>query len=189
MDGHDPFETAVSPLWEAARAGDDAAYRAALGLMAARLRAFLRRRMAHTPADVEDVLQDTMLAIHMQRGTHEPGLPVANWALSIARYKWVDHARRHGRREALHEPLDDADEAALVQPGGDAHEARHDLAGLLAQLPAAQQRAIAWTKIEGLSVEEAAARSGVSVSALKVQVHRGLKRLAAWVATPVRDER
>jgi RNA polymerase sigma-70 factor (ECF subfamily) len=152
--------------------------------MAARVRAFLRRRMAQTPADVEDVLQETLLAIHLQRGTHEPGLPVANWALSIARYKWVDHARRHGRREALHDPLDSAEASALVQPGGGAAEARHDLAGLLAQLPAAQQQAIALTKLEGLSVEEAAARSGVSVSALKVQVHRGLKRLAAWVAAP-----
>jgi RNA polymerase sigma-70 factor (ECF subfamily) len=182
MDAQDPFEGAVGPLWARARGGDDAAYRAALALMAVRVRAYLRRRMAHAPGEVEDVVQETLMAVHLNRGTHEPGLPVANWVLSVARYKWVDHARRHGRRGALHDPLDDVDESALAQPEDGSAEARHDLRVLMAQLPAAQQRAIALTKIEGLSVEEAAARSGVSVSALKVQVHRGLKRLSAWVA-------
>ncbi len=186
MDHQDAFEAAVGPLWEAARVGDDAAYRAALVLIAARLRAYLRRRMVQAPADVEDVVQEALLAVHLQRGTHEPGLPVANWVLSIARYKWVDHARRHGRRGALQDPLEGVDESLLAQPEDGRAEARHDLAGLLAQLPAAQQRAIALTKIEGLSVEEAAAQTGVSVSALKVQVHRGLKKLAAWVAAPAR---
>ncbi len=185
----DPFETAAKPLWEAARAGDDAAYRAALALIAARVRAYLRRRMEHGAADVEDVVQETLLAIHLQRGTHEPGWPLANWVLSIARYKWVDHARRHGRRGALHDPLDSVDETLLVQPHDGSADARHDLAGLLAQLPAAQQQAIALTKIEGLSLEEAAAQTGVTVSALKVQVHRGLRKLAAWVAAPARGAR
>lgn len=189
MHSQDPFEDAIGPLWSAARSGDEAAYRAALALVAVRVRAFLRRRMEQTPSDVEDVVQEVLLAVHLQRGTHEPGWPVANWVLSIARYKWVDHARRHGRRGALHEPLDTVDDSLLALPADAGAEARHDLAALLAQLPSAQQRAIAWTKIEGLSVEEAAAKAGVSVSALKVQVHRGLKKLAAWVALPARGAR
>ena len=41
-----------------------------------------------------------------------------------------------------------------------------------------QRDAIVLTKVEGLSVAEAAERSGASVSAIKVQVHRGLKKLA-----------
>jgi RNA polymerase sigma-70 factor (ECF subfamily) len=182
MDTQDPFEAAVSPFWERARGGDDAAYRAALTLIAARLRAYLRRRMDQASGDVEDLVQDSLLAIHLQRGTHEPGLPVANWVLSIARYKWVDHLRRHGRRGALHEPLDSVDESLLAQAEDGSAAARHDLLGLMALLPMAQQRAITLTKIEGLSVDEAAAQAGVSASALKVQVHRGLKRLTAWVA-------
>ena len=96
-------------------------------------------------------------------------------------HKLVDLWRRRGRREALHEPLDDLDESDHPAAPDDEQPARRDLGVLLQLLPAAQQQAITLTKIEGLSMVEASARTGVSVAALKVQVHRGLKRLAALV--------
>jgi RNA polymerase sigma-70 factor (ECF subfamily) len=99
---------------------------------------------------------------------------------AIARHKLVDVFRRRGRREALHEPLDELDEG-LHPLTEDAQPARRDLMVLLEALPSAQQQAIVLTKIEGLSMLEASARTGVSVAALKVQVHRGLKALAARV--------
>lgn len=176
----DEFEAALRPLWLRAQAGDEAAYRAALQRIAARLRAFLRRRMTGAPDDVEDLVQETLLALHLQRGTYDPAQPVGAWVLAIARHKLVDLWRRRGRREALHDALDDVDEAALVQPEPEAG-ARRDLGRLLDGLPEAQRVAIVLTKIDGLSVAEAAARTGASVSAIKVQVHRGLKRLAALV--------
>jgi RNA polymerase sigma-70 factor (ECF subfamily) len=173
-------ESVLKPLWLRAQAGDETAYRQCLTLLAARLRAYLRRRLAAFPDEVEDLVQETLLALHLQRGTYDPTQPVSAWAVAIARHKLVDHWRRHGRREALHDPIDDVDEQLLAADPDDGG-ARRDLQTLLQDLPPAQQQAIVLTKLEGLSVAEAAQRTGASESAVKVQVHRGLKRLAALV--------
>ena len=100
--------------------------------------------------------------------------------MAFARHKLVDLWRRRGRHDVLHDPLDDVDERLLVAEPDDG-EARRDLAVLFEALPEAQRQAIVLTKLEGLAVAEAAARTGASESAIKVQVHRGLKRLAALV--------
>lgn len=179
-DSPGDFESTLKPLWQRAQAGDEQAYRQALGLLAARLRAYVRRRLAAWPDEVEDLVQETLLALHLQRGTHERSVPVSAWALAIARHKLVDHWRRHGRLASQHAALDEVDEGLLAADPHDAGASR-DLAQLLRALPEAQQRAIVLTKVEGLSVAEAAARTGASESAIKVQVHRGLQRLAALV--------
>jgi len=176
----DGFEAQLAPLWERAQAGDEAAYRAALGVIALRLRVYFGRRLATMPDEVEDMVQETLLALHLKRATFDPALPVSHWIHAIAGYKLADLWRRRGRREALHEPLDDLDEAAHPQVREET-PARRDLQILLQTLPVAQRSAIELTKIEGLSVAEASRRNGVSISALKVQVHRGLKRLAELV--------
>lgn len=174
------LELTLKPLWLQAQAGDEAAYRQCLSMLATRLRAYLRRRLSAQPHEVEDLVQETLLALHLQRGTYDPSLPVSAWVLTIARHKLVDLWRRRGRREALHETLDDVDEALLAAEPEDAG-ARRDLDVLLQDLPAAQRQAIVLTKLEGLSVAEAAANTGATESAIKVQVHRGLKRLAELV--------
>lgn len=176
----DDFEAGIRPLWARAQAGDETAYRESLMRIAGRLRSFLRRRMQSLPDDVEDLVQETLLAIHLQRGTYDPEIPVGRWVLAIARHKLIDLWRRRGRREALHEPLDEL--AERDQPAvWDELPVRRDLETLLSGLPKAQQQAIALIKLEGLSVTEASQRTGVSASALKVQVHRGLRRLAELV--------
>lgn len=176
----DEFESGLKPLWMRAQSGDEAAYREALSRIAARLRAYFTRRVYAWPDDVEDLVQETLLALHLQRGTYDPSMPVSAWLHAIARYKLVDLLRRRGRREALHEPLDDLDEDfAPAMP--EEQPARRDLGVLLESLPAVQQQAIVLTKIEGLSMTEASRRTGISVSALKVQVHRGLKRLGQLI--------
>lgn len=172
----DDFESALAPIWAPALAGDEAAYRRALACIAARLRGYFSRRLMALPDEVEDLVQETLLALHLQRGSYDARWPVSAWVFAIARHKLVDLFRRRGKREALHEPLDDLDEARHPV-ASDEHPARRDLAQLLATLPAAQRTAIVLTRIEGLSMAEASGRSGVSVAALKVQVHRGLKRL------------
>lgn len=179
-DAQDDFETGLKPLWLRAQSGDEDAYRESLLRIAARLRGYLRRRLQGLPHDVEDLVQETLLALHLQRGTYDPGVPVGAWILAIARHKLVDLWRRRGRRDDLHLGLDDIPESAMVaEPVG--AEAQRDLGKLLDALPTAQRQAIVLTKVEGLSVAEAAQRTGASESAIKVQVHRGLKRLAALV--------
>jgi RNA polymerase sigma-70 factor, ECF subfamily len=170
----------LAALWQRAQAGDEAAYRLALLALAARLRGYFGRRLFGLPDAVEDLVQETLLALHLQRGTHDPRLPLLAWVHAIARHKWVDALRRHGRREALHEPLDELPDA-LHPVVADEQPARHDVAKLLARLPEAQRQAILRTKLEGLTVAEAARLGGVSEVALKVSVHRGLKKLAAWM--------
>lgn len=176
----DALESELRPLWLLAQAGDEAAYRRALRIAAARLRGYFGRRLREPAHEVEDLVQETLLALHLQRGTYDERLPVTAWLHGIARHKLVDHWRRHGRPGARAEPLDDLPEALHPAVESDAATLR-DLLGLLARLPAAQRDAIADTKLEGLSVAEAARRRGASESAIKVQVHRGLQRLSRLV--------
>ena len=174
----DEFESRLRPLWLRALAGDEAAYREALRRIAVRLRSYLRRRMQSLPDDLEDLVQETLLALHLQRGTYDPALPVSSWVFAIARHKLIDLWRRRGRHAELHTSFDELDDDALPGSHDNAAPAQRDLAVLLQTLPVAQRDAIVLTKVEGLSVAEAAERTGASVSAIKVQVHRGLKKLA-----------
>ena len=161
-------------------AGDAGAYHAFLQRLAGHLRAFFRRRLSHWPQDVEDLVQETLLAVHNQRHTYQPGQPLTAWVHAIARYKLVDLLRARSSREALHDPLDDAVEL-LAASDTEAHEARRDLGLLLEQLPDRQRIPIVEVKLQGRSVAEVAQSTGMSESAVKVGIHRGLKLLAARI--------
>lgn len=174
------FEADIRPLWTLAQAGDENAYRKALDLMARRLRGYCRRRMSQLPDDIEDLVQETLLAVHLQRGTYDPSFPVSAWFTAIARHKMVDLWRRRGRQEDLHDAYEDVDESSLAASVEESHASR-DLEKLIRLLPAVQRQAIELTKLEGLSVAEASERTGISESAIKVQVHRGLKRLTELI--------
>ena len=160
-------------------AGDGASYRVFLKELSGFLRAYLRGRLAGIPDDVEDLVQETLLAVHNQRHTYDPGQPLTAWVHAIARYKMVDLFRRRSGREALHEPLND--DVLFAASDEEAREARRDLAVLLGQLPDRHRLPIQYVKIEGMSVAEAARVTGMSESAVKVGIHRGLKALAALI--------
>jgi len=162
-------------------AGDSSAYHAFLKELSAHLRAFLRKRLASLPDEVEDLLQELLLAVHNQRHTYDPAQPITAWVYAMARYKLVDLLRRRSRKELLNDPLDEEDDDLLMSSDSEAAEARRDLGKLLAGLPHRQRAPIIHMKIEGLSVAETARLTGMSPSAVKVGVHRGLKALAAKV--------
>lgn len=173
------LEQQLRPLWLRAQAGDEAAYRLALSLCARRLRAFFGRRLA-AEHDVEDLVQETLLALHLQRGTYDNSVPVTAWLHAIARHKLIDQLRRLGRSRRLFDSMDELPEE--LHPSHNAEStAGRDLEVLLQSLPPSQREAIIDTKIEGLSVTESAARRKVTESAVKVHVHRGLKRLAKLI--------
>lgn len=157
--------------------GDTVAYHLFLRELAALLRGFLRPRMMQLPDDLEDLVQESLLAIHTQRHTYSPQQPLTAWVHSIARYKLVDLLRSRSRREALHDPLDE-ELQVFAASDTDAADARRDLAALLQSLSPRHRRALVMTKLEGASVAETAAATGMTEAAVKVAVHRGLKALA-----------
>ncbi len=158
--------------------GDSAAYHGFLKALSPHLRAFLRWRLSGLPDDVEDLVQETLIAIHNQRHTYDATQPLTAWAHAIAKYKLIDLLRRRQRRELMNDPLDDHLElvaAVDIEPD----DARRDVAALLADLPDRQRLPIVHVKLEGLTVAETARLTGLSESAVKIGVHRGLKALAA----------
>ena len=174
------FEDQLKPVWLQAIDGDNAAYEQALGLMASRLRGYFARRLQALPSEVEDLVQETLMAVHLKRATFDPSYPVTAWVLSIGKYKLVDFWRRHQRTSELHDDIDQTDAPALVACEPE-EGTSHDLGLLLQLLPAAQRTSIELTKLQGMTAVEAAKHSGMSVSAIKVNVHRGLKRLSELI--------
>lgn len=167
-------------------AGDQQAYRECLAALAFHLRGFLRRRVAQRPEEVEDLVQEVLLAVHNARHTYHAGQPLTVWVQAIARYKLADHFRAYARRDALHNSLEDGDE--LFAEGEEPAQASRDLDKLLQRLPDRQRLPIVHVKVEGLSVEETARLTGLSSSAVKVGIHRGLKALARMIRGKGNDE-
>jgi RNA polymerase sigma factor (sigma-70 family) len=182
-------ELHLHALFVGALDGDAQAYTAFLKQIARRLRAYLRRRLYGWPDDVEDLVQECLLAMHNQRQSYLRDQSVVAWAQAIARHKLIDLLRAKAAREQLHDPLDDDAENFLVAADEET-AARRDVLALLAELPDRHRLPILHVKLEGLSVAEAARRTGMSESAVKVGVHRGLKALAARCGVrSVREDR
>ena len=170
-------ETWLRELFMLGLVGDNVAYRRFLQALSAKLRAYFRRRLGGLPDEVEDLVQEALLAVHNQRHTYDATQPLTAWVHAIARYKMIDLLRRRGIREKLHVPLED-DHDVLVESDGDAGDTRRDVMKLLDCLPAHMRLPIQHMKLEGLSVIETARLTGMSESAVKIGVHRGLKKLA-----------
>ncbi len=155
-------------------AGDHAAL---LGALVPLLQAFYRRRIQNAAEDVEDLVQETLIAVHSRRATYDADRPFGVWLFAIARYKMIDHFRR--RRMSC--PIEDVEEMLATEGFEASSLARMDVDRLLDTLPAKQAHAIRNTHIDGMSISEAASRAGIGESDVKVSVHRGLKALAARV--------
>jgi len=157
--------------------GDETAYRCLLDVLRHLLERYYGRRLARSDkSDVDDLVQDTLLALHQRRITYDRERPFTAWFFTIARHKLVDHHRRTGGRGYI--ALDDMDE----MPDGyreDAVAAQMDIQRLLTGLPAWQAEAIRQVRLHGHSIAEAALHAGKSESMVKVGIHRGIKALAA----------
>lgn len=168
------LELRLKAMMVAGLDGDGGAYAKLLAAMGGYLRAHFRRRLGAGSADVEDLVQETLIAIHVKRDVYDRSQPFTPWAYGIARYKLLDHFRRIGARQFV--PLDDAGQL-FAEENPEEGAVRNDVDKLLARLPARQRNVMRDVKLSGYSMEEAAERSGMSVSAVKVSVHRGMKRL------------
>lgn len=172
MSGKDEAE--LAGLLRAAIGGDEAAYADFLRRAAAVVRHFARRRIVQGGVDPEDVVQETLLAIHLKRHTWREDAPVLPWLYAIARFKLIDAFRRRGRRIEV-----DIEEVAgtLQQPVAETASER-DIERALGGLPPGQRSVVSSISVEGRSIGETAAKLGLSETAVRVALHRGLTAIA-----------
>jgi RNA polymerase sigma-70 factor (ECF subfamily) len=165
----------------AAQGGDADAYRALLTAVTPRIRRVVRARRAFLDvADTEDLVQDVLLSVHAVLATYDPSRPFMPWLMAIVRNRLVDAARRYGRQRAHEVQVDDVqvtfgDVSTNTTEGGigDVEALEH----AIRSLPAGQRQAIELLKLREMSLKEASAATGTSVTALKVATHRAIVSL------------
>lgn len=167
-----------SRMMASAQDGDDKAYRALLKSIAPYVRS-LARRAGLPPDDCEDGVQDVLLTIHSIRHTDDPSRPFGPWLVGVARNRLADRLRRRARTWSREIELTEEHETFAAVATNDIEEAdeARRLRAAVADLPRGQREAVELLKFKELSLKEASAISGQSETALKVAVHRAVKRL------------
>ena len=172
MDGKEEAE--LARLLRAALQGDEKAYAEFLRRAAALVRGFARRRITQGGVDPEDVVQETLLAIHLKRHTWRIEAPVGPWLYAIARFKLIDAFRKTGRRmevvldETFDAPVPEAEESASEREIGRA----------LDSLAPGQRAVVSAISVDGRSIAETAKTLGMTEVAVRVALHRGLTAIA-----------
>ncbi|MBV1916941.1 MAG: sigma-70 family RNA polymerase sigma factor [Sphingomonadaceae bacterium] len=167
-------DATLTRLMAMSQKGDKRAYATLLFEARNWLKSYLRRRVA--PGHLEDVVQEVLVSLHTKLASYDPSRPFLPWLAAIARYRWVDHLRKLSRSDDAAvetEVIAESDEPAIT--------ARLSLERLFTMLPENQARVIEMVKVEGYSIAEASQASGQSESLVKVNIHRGIKRLAAII--------
>src|SRR3989442_15119979 len=178
----------LKALMVASLGGDAASYRSLLDRLSSRLRAYYKGKLARVgrgATEAEDLVQEVLLAIHLKRHTYDTEAPLTPWVHTIARYKLIDYLRRN--RTAATMPLDE-DSEAMAHDDNASAESSHDIRRLLGRLPEKVRCSIECVKLEGRSVAEAAVRCGISESGVKINIHRGLRALATFIARETKHE-
>jgi RNA polymerase sigma-70 factor (ECF subfamily) len=169
-------EKAWADLMRAGLAGDAAAYRQLLEAIAPRLRKFAGNGLSRIGnADVEDVVQEILLAIHLKRQTWMQDQPFLPWLNAIARHKLIDVMRRKGRRGEV--PIEGLIEVLPGTPP-EPETSQSEMTKLVSRLDGKQQTVVSSISLDGHSIKDTAARLGMSEGAVRVAFHRGLKKLA-----------
>jgi RNA polymerase sigma-70 factor, ECF subfamily len=183
MAGMTTLEIELKGLMLASLEGNGASHRSLLDRLSRRLRGYYKAKLAalgRGTSEAEDLVQEAVLAIHIKRHTYNPEEPLTPWVHAIARYKLIDFLRRN-RASLADVPIDQADKVMANDDHASA-ESSYDVRRLMERLPERMQCAIEAVKLDGLSIAEAANRCGLSESGVKINVHRGLKALAALIA-------
>ena len=165
-------------LMRLAQEGDRAAYSRLLGEIVPLLRCAIRQKRSFLqPADIEDILQNILLAVHKSRATYDPERSFLPWLFAIARNQIAESARRYARRAVNEVNVAEIPETYSSDATKNDTEAYGDgeaLKAALCTLPVGQQRAIEMLKLKEMTLKEAAAASGMTIAALKVSVHRAM---------------
>jgi RNA polymerase sigma-70 factor, ECF subfamily len=183
-----PNELDWSILMARGQAGDSAAYRRLLEEISHYVRALAARRHRDSN-DVEDAVQDILLTVHAIRHTYDPTRPFGPWLVAIANRRLIDRLRRQGRSRSRETPLGADHETFPAYQANidDEMSDRREVHEAVENLPARQRQAIELLKLKEMSLKEAAAATGMSVTALKVATHRALGNLRKMLSNPSRD--
>lgn len=182
MDAPKPFiaatrEEAWAGAMRAGLAGDSRAYRELLEGITPHIRAVVRRTLARSGnADAEDVVQEVLLAIHLKRQTWMTDQPFTPWLNAITRHKVIDNLRKRGRRGEF--PIEGLEEV-LPAPIEDEGASHTELERLVARLDGRSHDIVAAISLDGKTIGDVAKAEAMSEGAVRVALHRGLKKLAA----------
>lgn len=160
-----------------AQDGDRSAYQRLLQEITPYLRSLAARRH-RDPSDIEDAVQDILLTVHSIRHTFDPSRPFGPWIVTIANRRFIDRLRRQGRKRDRETPLTPEHET-FAEPQANYEEKpdRRELEKAIDELPPMQRKAVQLLKLKEMSLKEASTTSGMSVTALKVNMHRAVKSL------------
>jgi RNA polymerase sigma-70 factor (ECF subfamily) len=181
MSAVDLLDEQLRLLMHEAQQGDADAYRALLTAVTPRIRRIVRARRGFLGAtDAEDLVQDVLLSVHAVLATYDPSRPFMPWLMAIVRNRLVDAARRYGRQQAHETQVDDYQVTFGQITTNTTEEGMGDVEALeraIRALPAGQRQAIELLKLREMSLKEASAATGTSVTALKVATHRAIVSL------------
>lgn len=174
-------DTRYASLMESVQDGDRSAYSELLQELLPVLRRMVRRRQPFplSTQDVEDLVQDILLSLHAARGTYDPARPFLPWLAAIVRNRMADAARRavRHRDELTVAQVPETFSPAAANTVDDEYGDPEALRSAVASLPRGQRLAVELVKLRELSLREASAQSGMSIGALKVATHRGIRTL------------
>ena len=170
-------EASMAAMMRQMQAGERAAVAAVLHSCDDWLRRYFRRKIA--PDRLDDLVQGTLISLHQKRASYDPARPFYPWLAAIARYRWVDMLRMEYRLAKA--GAEDVCDDRVGSGHDDAVLSRLSLDTVMAHLSTHQREAIALVRIEGLTIREAADQTGQSESLVKINIHRGLRKLAALV--------
>lgn len=178
-------DKALAALMQRAQEGSEGAYAQLMQELPPIIGRMIRRQMASaSPSDREDLLQEVLMSIHAARAAYDPARPFMPWLKTIVVNRTIDYVRRH-KRHAIGLLTDEMADGIADEAAGDAairYDAIDALQKAIRKLPAAQRSAIELLKLREMSLREAAATTGMSVSALKASVHRAVRSLRVSLA-------
>jgi RNA polymerase sigma-70 factor (ECF subfamily) len=163
-------------LMARAQAGDRAAYNQLLKAMVPAIRALVCKKIRDEGL-VEDVIQETLLAIHRVRHTYDPQRPILPWVAAIASARAIDALRHRGRRQEVQD-----EEELQRQPAASAESSADTdiLSGYLDNLPLRQREIVESVHLREQSLAQAAAETNQSLSAVKSLLHRAMVNLRKY---------
>ncbi|TAM85097.1 sigma-70 family RNA polymerase sigma factor [bacterium] len=173
---------------KAAQAGDQASYARLLREIAPLLRQLARRAWpTGSHVDIEDIVQETLLTLHVIRHTYDAGRPFMPWLLALLRRRTADRVRQYARVRLREIQMEALDVTFSSDPAKIEYESPVDgevLRRAVAHLPPGQRQAIELLKLKELSLKQVSEATGVSIAALKVATHRALTALRMILNTP-----